>query len=139
MQSAWVLVYPMAALVGFTLLFSCVMLFTRINEVRRGRMSARYFKTFTEGTPTPIVVKLSRHYNNLFELPVIYYATLLMMMILGITSSAAVGFAWLFVAARVAHAYIHVGSNKIVPRIFAFVLGWVAILGLWFQVLGYAS
>jgi hypothetical protein len=38
---------------------------------------------------------------------------------------------WLFVGARVAHAWIHIGSNKIFPRIGAFMLGFFCVFALW--------
>lgn len=129
------IVYPMAALVFFTFLYSLYMFKTRVQAVKSGAMKANYFKTYDEGQPPRSVVQASRHYSNLFELPVLFYATCLVTMTMGLESSFSVICAWGFVLARVVHAYIHSFSNKLRPRMMAFGIGWLFILGMWIQIL----
>jgi hypothetical protein len=38
---------------------------------------------------------------------------------------------WLFVAARLAHAYVHVGSNHVPTRFRVFVVGFFVLIALW--------
>jgi hypothetical protein len=47
--------------------------------------------------------------------------------------------AWLYVAARVLHAIIHLGGNRIGHRVRAYGLGWLALLGLWIQVVAHVA
>src|SRR5947209_8693763 len=63
------LIYPMFAMVMFTLLVGVITLMTRIHAVRSGKLDARYFKTFSFGEPTIEVLKTQRHFSNLFEIP----------------------------------------------------------------------
>lgn len=129
------IVYPMAAMVGFTILFAVFMAYVRIQEVRNGNVKATYFKTYDDSVPSRLVVKTSRHYSNLFEMPTIFYATCVLTMVMGLDSRASIIWAWVFVIARVLHAFIHVGNNKIFPRMASFFLGCLAIVAMWIQIL----
>ena len=42
--------------------------------------------------------------------------------------------AWTYVAARLAHAYVHLGSNRLGRRIYAYFASWLAFLALWLHV-----
>jgi hypothetical protein len=127
------LIYPMFALV---LLTFCVMLLSfrqRVNAVKKG-MSARYFKTYTEGTAPESLIKTDRHFINLFEVPVLFYAGCLAAMMVPVTGPVVLATAWLFVAARVVHAYIHIGPNKIFPRMSIHMVACATVLALWIQI-----
>lgn len=128
------LIYPMFAMVALTFLVALLMMVTRVKAIASGKIKFSYFKTYT-GDATEMVIKTSRHFANLFELPVIYYATLLVIMVLDISSSAILVLAWLFVVARVLHAFIHIFVSNIYPRMVAYMVGWFAVLALWFNIL----
>ena len=125
------LTYPLFAMFCLSFIVGVMSFRARVTAVRTGKLDARYFKTFNVGTPPENVVKLSRHYANLFELPVLFYTAVLLALILRIESQSALVWSWLFVIARVTHAFIHIGPNKLIPRIAAFMMGWVALTGLW--------
>jgi hypothetical protein len=80
------------------------------------------------------VRKINNNYNNQFELPVLFYAILPLMVILVKADWLQVTLAWVFVASRILHSVIHTGSNAIMRRGGAFVIGFVAIglMWLWF-------
>ena len=125
------LTYPLFAMFGLSFIVGVMSFHARVTAVRSGKVDARYFKTFNVGTPPENVIKLSRHYANLFEVPVLFYTAVLLALVLKIESQSALVWSWLFVVARVVHAFIHIGPNKLVPRIAAFMMGWVALTGLW--------
>ena len=59
----------------------------------------------------------------------------------GLADAAFVVLAWLFVLSRLAHSYIHLGSNYPPHRLYAFAAG-LAVLGamwLWFAVRLYVT
>ncbi len=124
----------MAALVGFTFLFGVYMLYCRVSAVKTGSLKASYFKVYDQPAPE-IIIKTQRHYANLFELPVIYYVTVIVASLQLLNDHQTLLFAWLFVAARVVHAVIHVTTNKLYPRMLAFLVGWGAVVGLWLKIL----
>lgn len=128
------LIYPMFAMVLLTVTVLLSMFIARISAIREGKLSARYFKTYNFGEPTEAMVKSSRHFANLFELPVLFYAGCLTAMILPMNDGWILGWAWLFVAARLVHAYIHIGKNKLLPRMISYTIGWIALLALWLDI-----
>lgn len=129
------LVYPMFAMVLLTALVMISMFVTRVSAIKSGKMNVRYFKTYDMGDQTEAVAKSSRHFVNLFELPVLFYVGCLVAMILPINDKGVLFWAWFFVLARVVHAYIHIGPNKLIPRMSAYAVGWVAVLALWIDII----
>jgi len=125
------LLLPMFAMVVLTLVVGGITFVTRVRAVMSGRVDIRYFKTFNFGEPPEDVVKTQRHFANLFEVPVLFYAGCLAGMITGTQGTTALAFAWLFVIARVIHAWIHLGSNRTMWRMRAFMIGTFAVSALW--------
>ena len=128
------LIYPMFVMVLLTVVVMLTMLMSRIAAVRSGKLSVRYFKTYNFGEPPEQVIKSGRHFSNLFELPVLFYAGCLAAMILPMNDRWTLAWAWLFVLARLIHAAIHLGSNKLSPRMMSYALGWIAVLALWIDI-----
>ncbi|MGZ3722964.1 MAG: MAPEG family protein [Bdellovibrionales bacterium] len=129
------LIYPMFAMVVLTMLVGIVMFRTRVHAAKSGQVDPRHFKTFSFGEPTDAVLKTGRHFTNIFEVPTLFYAGCLAGMMVGVAGVLPLLFAWLFVFARVAHAWIHIGKNKIWPRVFAFMFGLACVFALWVCVL----
>ena len=80
------------------------------------------------------VRKANNNYNNQFELPVLFYAILPLLIMMVKVDWLQVALAWGFLASRVLHSVIHMGSNVIMQRGGAFLLGFAAIglMWLWF-------
>src|SRR5262245_25211915 len=114
------LVFPMASVVFLTILILTIAFLARVAAVRGGHVRMRYFKTFDDGEPTALVVKTTRHYANLFEMPVLFYAGCLAAIATHTCTRGMVLLAWVFVAARVVHAVIHIGPNVVLPRLLSF-------------------
>jgi hypothetical protein len=74
------------------------------------------------------VRKINNNYNNQFELPLLFYAILL---ILVKADWLQVALAWTFVASRILHSLIHTGSNVVMQRGLAFVVGFFAVGLMW--------
>jgi hypothetical protein len=128
------LIYPLAAQVALTFAVLVIMFKTRVREVQSGKITMKYFKTYDEGSLPEAIIKTERHFANLFEVPVLFYAAGIIAMILPVNGPFILFWAWLFVIARIVHAYIHIGSNKVKHRSKAFTLGLIAVTGMWVQV-----
>lgn len=125
------LVYPMAAMVLLTAGVMIRMVIGRVSAVKRGEVDARFYKTY-QGDPEPrAAAQNTRHFVNLFESPVLFYAACLAAMVTGITGSLLYWLAWAYVACRVAHAFVHLGSNRIPPRMAIYGASWVVLLAMW--------
>lgn len=132
------LIYPMFALVLLSTFVLVRMFLSRVHAVRSGLMDARYFKTFSQNAPNVLpdsVVKTQNHYSNLFENPTLFYAGCVTAMVVPVHGYVILFWAWFFVLARLIHAFIHIGHNRLQPRMLAFGLSWIALLGLWFTII----
>ena len=76
------------------------------------------------------VRKISNNIRNQFQLPVLLYVMALVFFALRAVDVYALGVAWLFVASRVVHAYVHTSSNHVPTRTGVFKLGTLCIIGL---------
>ena len=77
------------------------------------------------------VLKASNNYKSQFELPVLFFAAIAIALATGITATSFTVLCWLFVAARVVHAVVHCGPNVLAPRFSAFMIGVIAVTGMW--------
>ena len=59
-------------------------------------------------------------YNSQFQLPVLFYVLTILAIVTRHADFLFVVMAWLFVSARLAHAYIHTGTNYVPHRFNAF-------------------
>src|SRR5678816_3871227 len=117
---AFSLVYPMSAMVLLTM-FVLVRLFrTRVGAVKAGQIDVHFYRVFQGATEPDSTRKVSRHFSNLFEAPTLFYVVCLAAMITAVTGVVMVTLAWVYVAARLAHAAIHLGPNKIRWRLRAY-------------------
>lgn len=126
------LVYPMAAMVLLTALVLTRMVLGRFAAVRRGEVDGRFYKTFQGDAVEPRkAAQHTRHFLNLFESPVLFYAGCITAMVVGQGTGLIVWLAWAYVAFRVAHAFVHLGSNKIPPRMAMYGASWIVLLAIW--------
>ena len=68
---------------------------------------------------------------NLFEVPTLFYAACLTAMVTHQSTLLIQVLAWLYVAARLVHAFIHLGSNKVQRRMTVYFTGWFILLVMW--------
>ena len=77
------------------------------------------------------VRKLANNYQNQFEVPVLYYALLGLLLATGLGDGVAVALSWGFAASRIAHSIIHTGGNVVMWRFQAFLAGFVILMLMW--------
>jgi hypothetical protein len=121
----------MFAMVLLTAFVLATLFRSRVGAVRQGLVSAAYFRIY-QGEPEPeSSAKRSRHFTNLFEAPVLFYVVCLAAMITHFTGIAMQVLAWIYVAARVVHAYVHLGRNRLRHRMRAYFFSWGVLLAMW--------
>lgn len=125
------LVYPMAAMVLLTFVILITMFRRRVSAVRAGSVDATYYKTYQGSVEPRETAALSRHFVNLFEAPVLFYVACVTAMVTGISGALIIILAWAYVALRVVHTIIHIGSNRIPYRIMAYFCSWLVLLAMW--------
>jgi hypothetical protein len=125
------LIYPVLAMAGLTYAAGAFHFLTRVKAVRSGQVHIKYFRTYNEGSSTPLETKASHHFTNLFEIPVLFYAASAFAMILQMQGKGIEIAAWIFFISRAAHAYVHIGPNRIFPRMVCFFLGVFSSMAMW--------
>lgn len=128
------LIFPMFAMVILTAVVLIVSFRARVQAVRNQQIKISYFRTFSDGQPPEQVLKTTRHFSNLFEVPTLFYAACITGMVIPVLSELFLICAWLYVVARLFHAYIHIGANRIRPRMIAYALSWTVLLVMWIQI-----
>lgn len=76
-------------------------------------------------------MKAANNYKNLFEMPVLFFAACAFAMITKSVDVTLLALAFLFVAARIVHSTIHLGTNPVMPRAYAFFFSVLIVLAMW--------
>ncbi len=127
------LVLPMIFYVFYICALAVFNLSTRIAAIKSKKMSAKYFKTYTGENPPERVTIVSRHFENQFQVPLLFFAGCCAHMALGLANETTIWLAWAFVATRLFHSMVHLGSNRIPYRLAAYAAGWLVLLFFWGQ------
>lgn len=77
------------------------------------------------------VRKIGNNYSNQFELPVLFYGLVPLLVTTGLADWPQVAMAGGFVVSRIAHSAVHTGSNAVMARVKAFGVGAVALAAMW--------
>lgn len=127
------IIYPMFALVVLTFVIGFSTGISRFVSATKGHVDRRYFKLLSGYAPPDYIVKLSRNFSNLFEVPVLFYALGTITLTLDINNSLILGLAWAFVFLRIVHSFIHVTYNNPIHRFLTFLLSSIIVLIMWVQ------
>jgi len=130
----YLIVYPMAALAGLTFLMMVLLVLLRVKLVRERKISPGYFKLNKGGELPDSVLVVSQNYNNLLELPVLFYTVCMIAVALNQSVDYFVIHAWVYVFLRYLHSYIHITYNHILHRLAIFGLSCFVLLSMWVKV-----
>lgn len=123
--------YPALAMVGLTFAVLAVMFRRRVAQMKRERIHPQAVATSVQSAQLLTDSGPADNLRNLFEFPVLFYIAILFAAQTGQTTPVALGLAWTFVAARVAHSWIHCTYNKVMHRFRAYALSALVLLALW--------
>ena len=125
------ILFPMLALIGWTFCVLLMMGSRRIAAVQAGRVHAREFAMGESAAVPADCTIVNRHYMNLLEIPLLFYAVSLTFYVTQQADTTALVLAWAYVALRLAHSAVHLGSNRLFHRLLAFAFSNFALMGLW--------
>jgi len=125
------LIEPVLGLVILTAVVALLMVGYRNVATFRGRASLRYFRAYNADFPDEWIERPARAYKNLLELPILFYALCALMLATGRFDAVQAALAWLFVAARCAHAFIYIAFNHVPTRFVAYLCGAVTLAVMW--------
>ena len=79
-------------------------------------------------------VHISDNFENLFEVPVLFFAGVLTSIQMGLSDEKQVLLAWMFVGLRVLHSLVHLTINKIALRFALYLISTLCCLGFWVRI-----
>jgi hypothetical protein len=121
---------PMLVVVALTFVAFVRMAAARGAAVKAGQDPAFYRAHL--GTPEPEAATAAvRHWDNLFELPTLFYAACLTAFVLNAVTGWVLVFAWGWVVARIVQSAVHMTYNNPSHRGAGFILGVLFLLALW--------
>ncbi len=75
--------------------------------------------------------QIANCFHNQLEFPILFYALVAFILITRTNDMVFVVLAWVFVAARIVHAYVHTGSNEVPKRFAAQSLAVFTLIIMW--------
>ncbi|MDI6027675.1 MAPEG family protein [Corticibacterium sp. UT-5YL-CI-8] len=121
--------WPVIAQAILTFIAYGVMYSRRMQAVKSGTADVRAFKR--RNAEPEASATAANNILNQFELPVLFYVVCLSLYVTNGASYVALLLAWLFVASRYLHAYVHMTSNRLLHRRPTFMIGFVAVVMMW--------
>ena len=127
------ILHPAAALVGLTLIIWILLYVRRIGTMRARGVSPERFKTRSSRTPLEEAASASDNFQNLLELPVLFYVLTLTLYATQRVDNGYLALAWGFVAMRVVHSAVHVTYNRVMHRFAAYFIGALLLWTAWLR------
>ena len=125
----------MFALVVLTFIVGLSTGISRFVSAKKGHVNPKYFRLLSGHNPPNYIVKLGRNFSNLFEVPVLFYALGIILLVLDVNNQFMLGLAWAFVFLRIIHSIIHITYNNPIHRFLAFLLSSCIVLIMWIQLI----
>ena len=132
MFNQYTIFLPMIAMVLLTAVVLVRMYITRVKTMKKNRIHPQKIADHASA------IELLRpaagpadNFSNLFEAPVLFYAAVLTLFVTQTTDALALYTAWVYVAFRYLHSYIHVTYNKVLHRYKIYLLSTFTLWLLW--------
>ena len=75
--------------------------------------------------------QISNNFDNQFQAPMAWYSCIAFLITTGFVDKLQVVLAYGFFVSRVAHSFIHVTTNKLPDRFYAYMAGLVCLCAMW--------
>lgn len=121
--------WPIIAHVGLIYVLYMLLSLRRRQMVQAGKAKTSDYRENRSEPSESLVVRNS--IANQFELPVLFYVCCVLLYITEADNLLAVVLAWIFVALRYLHAFVHVTSNNMRYRSPLFAGGYVVLAAMW--------
>ena len=126
------ILWPTFALVLLIFVMWVTTVVRRLAHIRRVPPTTDDFATRDAASAyfTPVELP-ANNMANLFEMPVLYFALVPLLLITRSADVFEVALAWLFVIARIGHSYLHVVARQIRPRFLVHVASNAILSAMW--------
>jgi hypothetical protein len=121
---------PVFVQVALTFALLIWMARARTSSVSRGETRIRDIALRQPAWPAQ-ATQISNCYDSQFQLPLLFYVLVILAWVTRQADLVFVVTAWIFVLARLAHAYVHTTSNHVPTRFWVFAVGMLVLLLMW--------
>lgn len=101
----------------------------RIAAIKAGNARSSQFRENLQDPPESLFAH--NNLRNQFELPALFYPLCIALYVTNGATLLTLVLAWLFVASRYIHAWVHVTTNRIRHRRPVFIIGWIIMGAMW--------
>ena len=122
---------PVLVVITLTIIAFFKVAAARLRVAREQERDPAYYRAYL-GTPEPeYAIVAVRHYGNLFEAPVLFYAGCISAFVLAAVTPWTLAWAWGYAVARLAQSAVHLTYNNPAHRGVFFSIGWLFLIALW--------
>lgn len=130
----YAILYPLLAQVALTFVVWITMYVTRLREIRRKQIRADDLGQWTRARELlEDSAPAADNFRNLFEMPVLFYAVIVVLYITTLADTVYLALAWAFVALRAIHSLIHITINRVLWRFGVYVLSCLVLWLMWLR------
>lgn len=128
------ILFPALALAWWSIVILAFVAYRRLTPSLSGEVPyTERIEQFRTGEPADTPSRIAcanRNYVNLFESPILFYFTCIVLHVTATATALAVSLAWVFFAVRVVHSIIHLNSTRVLYRFAAFGISVIILCGL---------
>ena len=124
-------IWPAATMVALTFVVWVRLYVVRIREMKRERIDPQRVASSFEATALLRDTRASDNFRNLFELPVLFYLAIAVMLNSAAVTLPLLILSWAFVALRIVHSAIHCSYNRVMHRFSVYMASAIALWVLW--------
>ena len=128
------IIYPAVLMMVLTLILYIKSYFDNTTAYKNKTVKGEYFKAYQGKVPEHIEVSRET-LKNQFELPVLFYFLIALILIFDNLNTLDLILAWLFVISRYIHCYIRLTTNYVPFRAQIFQLGLFLLIAEWINLL----
>ena len=122
------ILWPLIAQILWTFMLYTWLTWARVQAVRRGEVD---YSCFELGREEPrAIARITRNLANQFELPIVFYAVVVLLVAIEDVTAIDVVAAWVFVAGRVIHTLVQTLTDKVELRGRVFMINFLAVVVL---------
>lgn len=106
----------------------------RKKAVIRKEIKASYFRAY-QGETSERLAAISNHFNNQFQMPVLFWVVCSIALSLNTVSYVTIGFSIAFFISRLIHSYVFLTNNNVMRRAMAFGAGGLCVNALFIEII----
>lgn len=122
---------PALLLIGLTFVVWVLLYVERLLEMRRRGIDPQDIAQRTQKQGVLTRTRAADNFNNLLEVPVLFYALTAIVLLLGLRSVPFAPLAMAYVGLRVLHSAIHITYNRVLHRFAVYATSTLVLIYLW--------